>query len=85
MAKAKFYQSVLVEVKEDIIKHTYPNLKPNQKLTLEDRLPTINGVEAACEGCGSNTWIILPKQCSAIVEGGKPYIECLTCGFGTHL
>ena len=81
MGQPKFFQAVLVEVKEDIIDHVYPQLKnhPN-KPTLNDRLP-----EGKCEHCGGNEWILLPKEGVAVREGGKPYIECLNCGEVTHL
>jgi hypothetical protein len=76
--KPKFYQAVLTEIKSDIMRHVYPTIK---NLSLEDRLPN-NG---ECSTCGGNEWYLLPKESVAVVQGGKPYIECLHCGNITHL
>lgn len=80
MSEPKFYQSVLQPIDNaDVLKAVYPERIANQ-LTLEERLP-----EGKCEDCGGKEWIILPKE-SAIVRGsGKPYIQCLNCGYHTHL
>lgn len=48
-------------------------------LTLEERMG-----EGWCE-CGHNDWILLSKNNSACVDGGKPYIKCKHCGAYSHL
>lgn len=80
MSQIKFYLSVLEPVEaEQVLMTVYP-LHIAQQLTLEERLP-----EGACVDCGGKEWIILPKDCAAVREGGKPYIECKGCGYHTHL
>ncbi len=32
-----------------------------------------------------NRWMLYPKESVAVAQGGKPYIECLDCGYMTHL
>jgi hypothetical protein len=71
----KFYQSVLKPVK-DVIKYVYPQ----GGITLEERLG-----DCSCANCGGVEWILLPKECVAVREGGKQYIECIGCGEYTHL
>jgi hypothetical protein len=74
--RPKFYQAVLqLRTHTDIMK-----LTKGQSLT--ERLGSEKG---ECPECGCNHWIILPKESLAIREGGKPYIECLGCGYLTHL
>jgi Zn ribbon nucleic-acid-binding protein len=41
--------------------------------------------EAKCPDCSNNEWFLLPDDSVAVREGGKPYIECLNCGYHTHL
>jgi uncharacterized Zn finger protein len=41
--------------------------------------------EAKCPECSNNEWWLLPNDGVAVREGGKPYIECLNCGYQTHL
>jgi len=84
MSKPKFYQSVLKEVKGDVIAHVYPHLNQNGKvdMTVAERM---GSEEAKCPVCHSNHWIILSQESSAVREGGKPYIECMGCGLLTHL
>ncbi len=76
---AKFFQASLIQV-TDVIKFVYPEPK-HKHLTLEDRLPN----EARCPDCGKDEWWLLPKRSAAVRQGGKPYIECLNCGYQTHL
>lgn len=78
MSKPKFYQAVLEPI-DDVIKHVYP--KHHNKITLEERLSD-NG---ECPDCHNNEWWLLPKESLAVKEGGKSYIECLNCGYQTHL
>jgi DNA-directed RNA polymerase subunit M/transcription elongation factor TFIIS len=82
MSKAMFYQAVLVPIEGDIIKHVYPYLKEGQ-ITLEERLPD----DALCPECDSSRreWYLLPKESIQVKEGGKPYCECMNCGYTTHL
>ena len=88
MKKPKFYQSVLQEVKGNVLDHVYPRLKGNNQLTMTERM----GSELAhCPDClkdenkKTNDWMILPNECVSVAQGGKPYIECLHCGYTTHL
>ena len=82
MSKAKFYQAVLVKVEGDIIQHVYPYLTKHE-ITLEERMPD----DALCPECDSSKreWYLLPKESIMIKEGGKPYCECMNCGYTTHL
>lgn len=82
MSKAKFYQAVLVKVEGDIIQHVYPHLTKHE-ITLEERMPD----DALCPECDSSKreWYLLPKESIMIKEGGKPYCECMNCGYTTHL
>lgn len=83
MAKPKFYQAVLQEVKGNVLDHVYPQFKgsPNQ-MTMTERM---GSEEAKCGECGGNHWIILSQESCAVTQGGKPYIECMGCGSVTHL
>jgi len=82
MSKATFYQAVLVPIEGDVIKHVYPHLKEGQ-ITLEERLPD----DGLCPECDSSRreWYLLPKDSIQVKEGGKPYCECMNCGYTTHL
>lgn len=79
MNKPIFYQAILLEITENVLEFAYPQSKG---LTLKERLGSEN---AECSECGKNEWFLLPKESIAVKEGGKPYIECLNCGFQTHL
>lgn len=77
---AQFYKTVLVPIAEsEVLKTVYPEWLANQ-LTLEGRLP-----KCECEDCKGTDWIIRPKESVAVKESGKPYIECMNCGYVTHL
>ena len=82
MGKPKFYQAKLVEVKENVIDHVYPHNKGVNQETLTDRMGSENAI---CPECGKNKWWLLPVEGAAVREGGKPYIECIECGYNTHL
>ena len=82
MCTPKFFQAKLVEVKENVLDYVYPHLKGKEQLTITERL---GNPEGKCPECGENIWFLLPKESVAVREGGKPYIECLNCGFLTHL
>ena len=80
MSQIKFYQSVLEPVEtENVLLTVYP-LRIAQQLTLEERLP-----EGKCEDCGGKEWIILPKESAIVRQSEKPYIQCINCGYHTHL
>ena len=78
MSKPKFYQSVLVPIKGNVLEHVYQT----KSLTMTERM---GSEEARCPECNKNVWMLLPEESSAVREGGKPYIECLNCGYTTHL
>ena len=80
MFKPKFYQAVLQEVNGNVLDHVYPNLKG--QVTLTERM---GSEEALCPECEDNEWYLLPTDSVAVTHGGKPYIECLNCGYQTHL
>lgn len=84
MSKPKFYQAVLVPV-ENVLEHVYPqNVQKygSPMVTMTERMGSEN---AECPECGKNHWILLPKEGSAVRQGGKPYVECMECGYTTHL
>lgn len=74
----KFYQAVLKPIK-DVMKHVYPT--NHHLFTLEERM----GKNASCSDCGGNEWMLLADKQVAVAQGGKPYCECLGCGYTTHL
>jgi DNA-directed RNA polymerase subunit M/transcription elongation factor TFIIS len=79
MSKPKFYQAILKPIKGDVLKTVYPHI---DNMTMTERM---GSEEASCPECGKNKWWLLPKESIAVKEGGKPYIECLNCGYQTHL
>lgn len=82
MSKPKFFQAVLQEVKGNVLDHVYPHLKGHNQLDMVERMGDKN---ATCPDCGKNHWMLFAKESVAVVQGGKPYIECLNCGYQTHL
>lgn len=83
MSKPKFYQAILKPIKGDVFAHAYPNTNQGKiTMTMTERM---GNEEANCPECGKNKWWLLPKDSVAVKEGGKPYIECLNCGYQTHL
>jgi len=78
MAKPKFYRTELKLIRGDVLEHVYGDTI----LTMEERM---GSEEAECPECNKNEWWLLPKEGIAVKEGGKPYIECLNCGYQTHL
>ena len=82
LPKPKFYQAVLKEVKGNVLDEVYPHLKGKDQLTMTERM---GSEEAKCPDCSNNEWWLLPNDGVAVREGGKPYIECLNCGYQTHL
>ena len=79
---AKFYQAVLEEVKGNVFDYVYPNLKGKVELTFKERL---GNDEGNCSECGGGEWMLYAKESIPVIQGGKPYIECLNCGEVTHL
>jgi len=80
--KPKFYQAELKPIKGNVLDHVYPQLRGTLQLTMAERMGT---EDAQCPECGKNEWWLFPDECVLIKEGGKPYCECLNCGFQTHL
>jgi hypothetical protein len=75
----RFFQSVLKEIPADkIIKHCYPI--HHKQITLVERMG-----DGKCPDCDCDSWILLPKESSAVTNGGKDYCECMNCGYMTHL
>lgn len=79
--KPKFYKAKLVEIKGNVLDEVNPHL-PYGTFTLTERM---GSEEAKCPECSNNEWWLLPDDSVAVREGGKPYIECLNCGYQTHL
>jgi len=74
--RPKFFQAELkIRTHSDIMKLT-------KGLSLTERM---GSEKAECPECGCNHWWLLPREGAAVREGGKPYIECLNCGYSTHL
>jgi predicted RNA-binding Zn-ribbon protein involved in translation (DUF1610 family) len=63
------------------MKYCYPDKAVRKHMTLEERLPD-NG---DCPECKENVWWLLPNSSVAVRTGGKPYVECMNCGYQTHL
>lgn len=94
MKRAKFYKTVLVEVKGNVLDEVYPHCVGTPHMpTMEERMGTD---KASCPECikedyiseeekNNPKWIMLPEEGSAVREGGKAYIECMHCGCTTHL
>jgi len=83
MKAPKFYQAVLKPVEGNVFDHVYPhNAGTQHQCTMTERM---GNEEGNCPECGKNEWWLLPKEGVAVKEGGKPYIECLNCGYQTHL
>jgi hypothetical protein len=83
----QFFKCILVPIETDkVLETAYSDNKralhfiTNGEMTLQERLP-----DCTCEECGKKSWFLLPKEGVAVRTGGKPYIECLNCGFVTHL
>jgi hypothetical protein len=93
---AKFYKTVLVPLKNDMeaLEIAFPHLIRSKDLpTMEERLG-----DAECPNCPKETiewglkkkekhtrWMLLPPESASVTQGGKQYIECLDCGYTTHL
>lgn len=74
----KFYKAILKEIPTDkVMEDVYPI--NHKEMTLEERIG-----DGKCPDCGDDKWIMLPEESVAVREG-KPYIECMCCGYQTHL
>lgn len=85
MSKPVFYEAKLVKVKGNVLEKVYPQFdftKGKKPMTMTERM---GSEEAKCPDCGRNDWWLLPTEGVAVMQGGKPYIECLECGYQTHL
>lgn len=78
----KFFKTTLTEIKDNVLDEVYPHLKGEEQLTMTERM---GSEEAKCPECSNNEWWLLPADSVSVREGGKPYIECLNCGYQTHL
>lgn len=78
MSKPKFYEAILKPIKGNVLEHVWQSTS----MTMTERM---GSEEALCPDCGKNKWWLLPKEGVAVSQGGKPYIECLNCGYQTHL
>jgi DNA-directed RNA polymerase subunit M/transcription elongation factor TFIIS len=76
MSKPRFYQAILQPLNEVQLKQI------TKGQTIAERMGT---EEASCPKCGNNEWWLLPRAGAAVKQGGKPYCECLNCGYSTHL
>lgn len=79
MGKPKFYQAKLKLIKGNVLKEVYT---PTTNLTIKERM---GSEEANCPDCGKNEWWLYPIESASVREGGKPYCECMNCGYLTHL
>lgn len=90
MNKPIFYQTELIEVKGNVLELVHPKAFRKEKgflvrehpMTMTERM---GNEEASCPECGENKWWLYPKESVAVRQGGKQYIECLNCGYQTHL
>ena len=82
LPQPKFFKAELVKIGGNVLDHVYPHLKGKEQLTMTERM---GSEEAKCPECSNNEWWLLPNDSAAVRESGKPYIECLNCGYHTHL
>ncbi len=81
LPKPKFYKAALIEI-DNVLDRIYPHFKGKDQITMTERM---GSEEAKCPECSNNEWWLLPDDSVTVREGGKPYIECLNCGYQTHL
>lgn len=77
----KFYKAELKLIKGNVLDEVNPHL-PKGTFTMAERM---GSDEAKCPECSNNEWWLLPADSVSVREGGKQYIECLNCGYNTHL
>jgi Zn ribbon nucleic-acid-binding protein len=80
--KPKFYQAILKPIKGNVLDYVYPHLAGNEQMTMTERM---GNETATCPDCTKNEWILLAMESVSVRQGGKPYIECIECGYLTHL
>lgn len=85
MRKPLFYQAVLKPIKGNVLDELYPLHNTTMTERMGDELATCP--ECVEQGIVKpvNRWMLLAKEGVARSQGGKPYIECLDCGYITHL
>jgi predicted RNA-binding Zn-ribbon protein involved in translation (DUF1610 family) len=76
MAKPKFFQASLLRLDDDQVKDILKGSSMSERMGSDS---------AECPECGLNVWWLLPLESVARREGGKPYCECLNCGYTTHM
>jgi hypothetical protein len=74
--KPKFFQAVLKEITHKGV------MKITKGQSLTERM---GSEQAECPDCGCNHWWLMPVEGPAVRIGGKPYLECLNCGYTTHM
>ena len=78
----KFYKAVLVPIEGNVMDEVYPWFKGEHQMTMKEHM---GNDEAKCPECSNNEWFLLPADSVSVRQGGKPYCECLNCGYQTHL
>lgn len=73
--KYEFYQAELRKLNDKEV------MEVTNGLSVKERM----GENAICPECGDNRWWLLPKAGAAVRTGGKPYCECINCGYTTHM
>lgn len=82
--KPKFFQAVLKPIKGNVLEFVYPHINSFGRVTMT-MAERMGDEHATCPDCGKNVWWLQPLEGAAVREGGKPYIECMECGYQTHL
>jgi hypothetical protein len=74
-------------IKYQTMKIYKTELKPISQSELDEILKgsSLEQRITPCPECRGTEWWLLPKEGAAVREGGKPYCECLNCGYQTHL
>lgn len=53
-------------------------------MSVSDLKERLSGKHCSCEE-GKELFVLLPKDCPSVIEGGKRYMVCLNCGEYSHL
>jgi hypothetical protein len=89
MGKPVFYKPILHKVEGNVLEDVFPHLVGTKHMpTMEERLG-----DGECPECPKETWVekthtrwmLLAEESASVTQGGKAYIECLDCGYTTHL
>jgi len=75
MSKPVFYQAILTKLDNDEVLNITKGIPINERTENKD---------GSCPECGDNHWWLYPMK-SATRRDGKAYMECLNCGYITHL